>query len=124
MLGVDSSIIIDLLRGNSFKALEDEELWTSEIVVYELLIGMYASLPSKVHMLDEILDTFHHIIPFTRRESMKAAELQASCMKQGRIMQHTDALIAGSLIASGCTRFLTLNKKDFEKVPGLHIVPI
>ena len=47
MIGVDTNIIVDILRKHitleKLQQYSDEDLWTSEVVAYELLYGAYAS---------------------------------------------------------------------------------
>lgn len=129
MLGIDSNILIDILRnraaGVKLKEYEKEDLCTSEIVVYEILYGFYASQyfsNQKREEFEAILDTFTYIFPIDRRASFHAAQIAGILSKQGQTIEHSDALIAGSLLANGCKRFLTKNVKDFERISGLEIV--
>lgn len=130
MIGVDSSILIDLLRNrppaDSLKYLsEEDQLCTSEIVVYEVLCGIYSAQHSTEQRLKEftaILDSFTFIFPVERATSIKAAQITGKLSKAGLTVQHNDALIAGSLLANGCRRFITKNVKDFERIKELELV--
>lgn len=127
MIGIDTSVLIDAMRNKEAKDkllnYSGEDLVTSEIVVYELLYGLYASVPSKkmLYELEEVLDIFIHIFPIDRKASIKAAQIAGRLSKSGRIIGHSDILIAGSLIANGCSRLLTKNTKDFGRIRELEI---
>ncbi len=129
MIGIDSNILIDLLRRKeSFLKLnkyEAEDFCTSEIVVYEILYGIYAAhydSDKKLKEFNAILDTFSYIFPIDSKASQKAAEIAGKLSRSGQTISHTDALIAGSLLANGCMNFITKNKKDFEKIKELKIL--
>lgn len=131
MIGVDTNIIVDILRKHmSLEKLQqyaDEDLWTSEVVAYELLYGAYASkemTAEKIKYVEAILDTFIAIIPFNRKAVVKAAKIGGRLTKQGQMIDHMDILIAGSLIAHGCTKFLTKDKQDFERIKELEVITL
>ena len=129
MIGIDSTVLIDILRGNiSFAELgEHSPICTSEIVVYEVFCGLYGSSyfsGKKIDQFQEILDTFTHIYTLDRKSSVFAAQIFGRLSKEGQMVSHTDALIAGNLLANGCTKFLTKNIKDFKKIKGLDILQL
>lgn len=129
MIGVDSSVLIDILRGKSsagkLQHYSEGGLCTSEIVVYEILYGLYASNQfshEKVGEFEAVIDTFDYVFPVERNASVIAAKIAGRLSKQGQTIQHSDALIAGSLLANGCKKFMTKNKKDFERVKELELI--
>jgi len=130
MIGIDSSILIDILR-NPDKAhildqYQGEELCTSEIVVYEILYGVYASQHASIRRIEQfeaVLGTFAHVFPVDGRASRRAAQIAGHLARKGQMIEHRDALIAGCLLAHGCSQFLTKNRKDFDKISGLHVLP-
>lgn len=128
MLGVDSSILVDVLRKRDAARLDKlsaEELCTSEIVVYELLYGIYANKQfseQKLRELEAVLDTFTYIFQIERKTAIMAAQIAGKLSKAGQTIEDADALIAGSLLANGCTRFITKNTKDFERIKELELV--
>lgn len=130
MIGVDSSVLIDLLRnrlptGSLRELSEEDQLCTSEVVVYEVLCGIYSAQHSTEQRLKEftaILDSLTFIFPLERAASVKAARLAGRLSKSGQTIGHTDALIAGSLLANGCKRLITKNVKDFERIKELELV--
>lgn len=131
MIGIDSNILIGILRNKDFaaklKEYSNEDLCTSEIVVYEILYGLYAAEHFSDRRLKEfysILDTFTHIFPIDRKTVVYAARIAGTLSKAGQSIEHRDALIAGSLIVNGCRNIITGNVKDFEKVKELKIINI
>ena len=129
MIGIDSSVLIDLLR-NRLKAEKlnrflEEGLCTSEIVVYEILYGVYKAENFSQRQLKEceaVIDAFSYVFPIERKASELAAKIAGKLAKAGQTIQHSDALIAGSLLANGCRKFVTKNVKDFERIEGLEIL--
>ena len=132
MIGVDSSVIIDLLRNKlperTLRELsQEDQLCTSEIVVYEVLCGIYSAQHSTEQRLKEftaILDSFTFIFPVERATSVRAAQIAGRLSKSGLTAQHNNILIAGSLLANGCKRFFTKNVKDFERVKELELIKV
>ncbi len=130
MIGVDSSTLIDLLRNRPPAGIlrylsEEDQLCTSEIVVYEVLCGIYSARHSTEQRIKEftaILDSFTFIFPIGRASSVKAAQLAGHLSKAGQTIGHADALIAGNLLANGCRKFITKNVKDFERIKELELV--
>lgn len=129
MIGIDSSVLIDILRNKETAAkihdYADEDFCTSEIVIYEILYGIYASRTGNERKLKEfmaVLDTFTHIFPVNRKVSLRAAQIAGKLSREGKTISHTDTLIAGSLLVNGCTKFMTANIKDFERIKELELI--
>lgn len=130
MIGVDSSVFIDILTNSAsavkLRPYSHEEFCTSEIVVYEILTGVYAAKhfnETRLLQLEELLDSMTHIFPIDRKASFQAARIAGHLSRAGRIIDDSDILIAGSLSANGCTAILTKNIKDFQRIQGLKVVP-
>jgi len=129
MIGIDSSIIIDILRNNqaSIKKLSElpsDELCTSEAVVYEILFGIFASkhMEQRLKQFKALLDSFSYVFEINRKASLKSAEINGKLSASGKMIGHTDALIAGSLLANGCKKFVTKNVKEFKNIAGLDVI--
>lgn len=129
MIGIDSSVLIDLLRGKlaagKLDRFLEEGLCTSEVVIYEILCGIYQAKSFSERQLKEceaVIDTFSYVFPIERKASTLAAKIAGKLAKTGQTIQHSDALIAGSLMANGCRRFITKNFKDFEHIPELDVI--
>ena len=129
MIGVDSSILVDLLRGKlatgKLGRFLEEGLCTSEIVVYEILYGVYKAEHFSEKQLEEceaMIDAFSYVFPIGRTASMMAAKIAGKLAKAGQTIQHSDSLIAGSLLANGCQKIITKNVKDFERIKELEVI--
>jgi predicted nucleic acid-binding protein len=131
VIGLDSSIFVGLLRNKipaeAIRKHANEGLCTSEIVVYEIIYGLYASSnfsEKKLWQFEALLDGLVGVFAIDRKASIKAAQIGGELSKRGERIGHTDALIAGSLMANGCTKLVTGNSKEFEKIKGLSVLPI
>jgi predicted nucleic acid-binding protein len=131
VIGLDSSIFVDLLRNKipaeAIRKHADEGLCTSEIVVYEIIYGLYASTSfseRKLRQFEALLDCLVGVFAIDRKASIKAAQIGGELSKRGERIGHTDALIAGSLMANGCMKFITGNSKEFEKISGLNVITV
>lgn len=131
MIGLDSSVLIEILRNRAsvdeLRKYVDEEFCTSEIAAFEILYGAYA-IPKlnerKLMAAETLLDSLAYVFPVERKAARKAAEIAGYLSKIGQTIGHTDALIAGSLLANGCKRFITKNVKDFERIKELELVKV
>ncbi|MBI2141528.1 type II toxin-antitoxin system VapC family toxin [Candidatus Woesearchaeota archaeon] len=129
MIGLDSSVLIEILRDRAsvaeLRKYSEEEFCTSEIAAFEILYGAYA-LPKlnerKLMAAETLLDSLAYVFPVERKAARKAAEIAGHLSKSGQTIGHTDALIAGSLLANGCKKFITKNIKDFERIKELELV--
>ena len=128
MIGIDTNIIIDILRkkeiGNYLQNLKSDDLCTTEIVVYEILYGLFAQEFDKEQyaQFEAILDTFAYIFPVDRKAAVHAAQIAGRLAKTGKMIDHRDILIAGAFLANGCRKILTKNKKDFQRIKELEVL--
>lgn len=129
MIGVDSTFLVDLLKSkanhNLFSPYAEEDLCTCEIVVYEVLQGLYGSKYFNEKLLEAfeaLLDTFTFIFPIDRKASRMAAKIGSQLLRTGNKIGHSDILIAGSFLANGCTTILTRNVKDFERIKEMRVL--
>lgn len=122
-LVVDSSILIDYLRGGRIgKQLFDEiekqnsELFIPTIVLFELFSGTSSeNLLVKTKIIN-FLQIFKRI-ELTEEIAMRAGQLYRQI---GKHIGPQDYIIAASALDLGAT-VVTLNTKHFEQIPGLSI---
>lgn len=126
---LDTTFLIDLLREKEeavsfLKKSAFLQLYTTEINVFELFIGVHLSQkdPQKHIELISAMLARMTILPLERKASRKAAELAASAMKKGKRVDHTDSLIAGIALSNGIKEIVTENNIHFEAFPGLIIL--
>ena len=129
MIGIDSNIIIDVLKDkqDSIRKLSEfspDEMCTSEVVIYEILCGIFTlrDPETRLKQFKALIDTFAYVFPVDRKASLKSAEIAAKLANVGKMTEHQDALIAGSLVANGCRKFVTKNVKDFKNIGELEVI--
>ena len=125
---IDTSVIIKLERdgpSEMFNPIFDrEQIGISVVTVSELLAGVHqARSESSVYrsaFVEEMLDRLEPL-PITTRIARIHSDMSSYMRQEGRTIGLHDQWIAATAIAHGAT-VVTLNRKDFEKVPGLTVV--
>ena len=123
---LDTSVMIDILRGNKdtinkINEMENKNipLLTSSITVFEIFQGIgfvNENNRDKIYNLFESIN----ILSFDDNSAREAGIIQSDLKRQGKTIDPEDAMIAG--IAKINTEIvLTRNKKHFERIPGLKI---
>ena len=122
---LDTSIIIDLLRGNkeTKKKIEEIEnknitLVTTSISVFEVFQGIsFINNDNK----DKIYSLFEsiNILDFDNSSAREGGIIQSNLKKEGKMIDPEDAMIAGIAKIHG-EIILTRNKKHFERIKGLN----
>lgn len=124
-LVVDSSILIDSLRGGPIweevlqNAKEDLELFLPTIVIFELFSGKSSKDSIAQKQIHQLLKFFRKI-ELNQKIARHAGELRRDA---GKNIDSEDCIIAASAMDIGGT-VLTLNKKHFAQIPGLSIYPL
>ena len=119
---IDSSILIDYLRGGTkwqdFLRVSprNAEFFLPTIVHFELFSGKSSKKSIVVKDILNLLKQFTHI-ELTETIAIKAGEL---CRDIGTHIDPEDYIIAASALELGAT-VLTLNKKHFEQIPYLAL---
>ncbi len=119
---IDSSIIIDYLRGgtkwNKFieVAEEDTELFIPTIVIFELFSGTSTRNPNKTQDMLNFVKQFSRI-DLDEKIARIAGEIYRDVTKT---LEVPDYIIAASALSIGAA-VLTLNQKHFQQIPGLEI---
>ncbi len=128
MKAVDTTFLIDLLRGDSEAAVKarklDEEggAATTEINVFEIVYGIYSSQmgvqKTKMARAEALLSRLE-IFPLNHLSALTAAKILGKLTREGQMINVMDGLIAGILLAHRCKTIVTRNVKDFSRVPGI-----
>ena len=126
---LDTSFLIDLLRGKDKKALErakqlDDSLESkgvASITIMELWRGAMRSQRSdnEKKKINELLTSLFQY-PFQENEAKKSGEIEAELMKQGAMIDLEDIMIAG-VAKVHHEPILTRNVKPFSKIQGIHV---
>ena len=132
MVCLDSSIIIDILRGKeSVEAIEerfdssDEEVFIPSPVIIELIRGIHLidSIKNiKEREIEEINNFLYSfvVLDFNKESAIKTGEIEAELRNSGEIIDLEDIMI-GAIILQNNETLITRNKKHFEKIRGLKI---
>lgn len=121
-LVVDTSIIIDYLRGNNLwenlliEVKEPTTFYLPTIVIYELFSGK-SSQKTEVKEKIKAFAGYFERIELTERLAEEAGELyRESTIKASA----ADYIIAASALSIGGS-LITLNQKHFQQIPGLNL---
>ncbi len=127
--GLDTTFLIDLLKGDLVakrlgSELINSDLCTTQLNVYELLVGFYSATGKDIGpdierakgLLDEL-----NVLSLNEEATQQSAQINGFLSKKGLKIDHLDALIAGILLVHGCTTIITRNVADFKRIPGLKV---
>ncbi len=125
----ETSFLIDLLRGKedaiAFLVKNTTPLfYTTEICVFELVMGAYALRDNPEKELQKINALFSKIVVLQvdRKAILKAGEIAGTLIKQGKQIEDTDCLIAGIALSNGINDIITANKAHYDRIPGIKVV--
>lgn len=125
----DSTFLIDLLRGDLsavrfVQEVTSTPICTSEINVFELIVGAYYGDWDTAKHLEKVFALLGKmtVLPLDRKATIKAGILAGMLSKEGKKIGEIDCLIAGVALAHGMTRIITKNKEHFSRIPELTIV--
>ena len=116
---VDTDACIEVLKGTERGRKITDMLFHSQ--VYISVVTMFELLLRKSNL--EAIEVFLskvNTLPFTPFTARKAAELYKKMSEGGSPIEIRDLFIA-SCAASENMPVLTFNKKDFSKIPSLHL---
>ncbi|MBI4210782.1 MAG: type II toxin-antitoxin system VapC family toxin [Candidatus Diapherotrites archaeon] len=128
MIGLDSTIIIDLFRGDMMAreaiANADEPLASTIINYQELMFGL--DLDKKEHkeegeFYDRLFDGIF-LLDMTKQSAKKAAGVMKELQKTGVEAGRFDSMIAAILLESGVKRIMTRNARHFAKIKSLEVI--
>lgn len=123
---IDASSVIDLeRRGRSPEDLArlapGGPIALASVTVSELLVGVHRAAPSerrtRRQAFVELVLALTPILPFDLAAARVHARLWADLAGTGQQIGHNDLLIAATALANGYD-VLTLNLRDFGRVPG------
>ena len=125
MILADTDVLIDFLEATRPIAdqvkthVESDTLQTSAISCFELLSGAReGKRGDNVRRLVAAIP----VLPLDRQAATAAADVRRELERDGFSIGMADSLIAGIALANGLP-LLTRNRRHFERVEGLHLVP-
>jgi len=123
-LVLDTTFLVDLLRGRKAalsvaQELEEfgTEVYTTSINCYELLLG--ARRLGKVAETEALLADLGSLA-LTKEAAGKAANLQHHLAVEGKALDHRDALILGTALAHGIEAIVS-NDEDLKRVREIQV---
>ena len=128
MIGLDTSAIIDIFKGNPnikrFLENNKEPLAATIMSYLELFFGLNPENPK--HMTEgkyynEFFESIYQI-DLNKESCQEASKIFWRLRKEGKTIEQFDCVIASSLIGSGVEKILTRNTKHFEKIKELVVV--
>ena len=128
MIGLDTSAIIDLFRGDeNIKKVfvqQTEPFAATQLTYLELIFGIDPEL--KQHKeekayYDELIKSML-LLSLDTAASLKASEIFWKLRKQGITLGKFDTAIAAIFLVNGISKIITKNKKHFEDIPGLKVI--
>lgn len=128
MIGLDTSAIIDIFRGDEAikKALENikEPLAVTQISYLELMFGLDPK--NEKHRTEEgFYDEFFQSLlslDLDNQSCKKASEVFWRLKKEGKTIEQFDCVIAGIFLANGINTIISRNAKHFSNIHGLKII--
>jgi predicted nucleic acid-binding protein len=128
MIGLDTSAIIDIFKGNERikKVLEDnKEPMAATIMSYlELFFGLN---PENLKHLNEgkyYAEFFKGLynIDLSKDSCEEASKIFWRLRKEGKTIEQFDCSIAASFLTNGINKIITGNPKHFENIKQLNII--
>ncbi len=126
---MDTSALIDLFKNNVaiIKLLEnvEEEVVFNKIVYFELMLGLNPE--KKEHQNEEAFyDNFfknYDSLNLNEDSCKKARDILFKLKKHGKTIEPLDCAIAAIYLSNGVSKIITKNKKHFEQIENIEVVP-
>src|SRR3989344_6405719 len=121
---LDTTFLIDLFKGKPetlSKQKEEDFFVTSQINMYEILVGIFHDgNSSKILKVQELFENIR-VLPLTESGVMKSAQISAELMKEGLMVEDMDCLTAGIALSHGINTVITKNVKHFKRMKGIIV---
>jgi len=128
MIGIDTSALVDLFRGEEkikelFSKL-DEEIASTYVNYFEVILGLDLKDSSYYEELEFFKNLFEEVKLLTlNKDSCKSSSLIFwELKKSGMMIGRLDCMIAGILLANGVNKIITRNAKHFENIKGIKVI--
>jgi predicted nucleic acid-binding protein len=122
---IDTSAIVAAERAGTLPRVDfEDEVAISAITASELLMGTHKGTPEqrarRTAYVEDILQRLP-VVPFGLVEARVHAAVTAAMQSMGLTTATADMQIAATALARNWS-LATLNRRDFERVPGLRLV--
>lgn len=125
---LDTTFVVDLMNNDS-KAVEKlynmskngDTIFITSLTVFELFSGLYRS-KKPVEEKKKIVASLENqlILSFDNNSAEKAGEIDGNLIKEGKMIDPIDCMIAGIALGKK-EKVLTRNIKDFGRINGLEV---
>ncbi len=131
---LDSSVVIaaerrretvERLIENIIQSVGNQEAALSAIGLTELVHGVYRARTPQAQIrreafLAELLSDLS-VFPYTKEAALLAGKIDAEQQKRGVVIPFADLLIGATALSLGYS-VLTVNLRDFQRIPGLSVI--
>jgi len=126
---IDTTFLIDLLRGDSSavkkaKELDETGAITTEVNVFELVFGIYrAKKLNHKKRLEEAEKLFSRLVifPLDHKAAVRAGEILGRLCSEGREIDIPDGMTAAISLENGCNVVVTRNAEHFGRIPQIRV---
>ena len=128
MIGLDTSAIIDIFKGEleikKFLELNKEPLAATILSYLELFFGLDFENAQHTKEAQYYRDFFDDVycMDLTKESCERASNILWRLKKDGNVIEKFDCIIAAIFMANGINTILTRNRKHFEKIKGLNVL--
>ena len=121
---LDTTFLVDLVNGKkeTKKISNLPNLLTTQINMYEIIRGFFLKkIPLNKYL--RIMEMFENIrvLPLNDHGILKSAEISASLINNGMVIEDADCLVAGIALSHGIKTIVTKNKKHFSRIKGIKV---
>ncbi len=128
MIGIDTTVVIDLFKGVpevKQKILElNLPLCATMFTYLELMFGLdfeVANHKKEAEYYDKFFETVY-LFDLDKDSCKKASEISSLLKKKGQTIGEFDCTIAAILLKNGVNTILTRNKKHFENITQMKVI--
>lgn len=128
MIGLDTSAIIDLFKGERgiklFLERNKEPLAATIMSYMELFFGLNPEDPKHIIEGEYYSEFFKSLynIDLSKGSCEEASKIFWDLKKEGKPIEQFDCVIAALLLSNGITKILTRNPKHFERIKQLRAI--
>lgn len=115
--------VVQLLR-NIAKITDDQEVALSAVGLMELIHGIYRAdtaqrRDARELFINELISDID-VYPFTKEAATLAGKIDGEQQAKGVVIPFADLLIGATALSLGYS-VVTVNQRDFNRIPGLAI---
>jgi len=127
MICLDSTFIIDFLRGKEeavkkMEELRNKKVFTTSITEYEIMLWEYLHNLSndKIEKAVSLLNSIP-IYNFDTNAALSASLTSAELIKKGKEIEESDCMILGIILSNGCNEIIS-NDNHFKRINELKVI--